>query len=256
MSQQNQVRLPIMAANWKMYKTQEEAADFFLKLRPVLEAVTRCFVVVAPPFLSIPAAVEATNGLSTVAISGQNLHWEKEGAFTGEVSARMLKAAGASYVIIGHSERRQYFGETDETVNKKIRAALDGGLSPIVCVGEMLAQREAGETEAVLKRQFERGLYGLGAEELLQCVLAYEPVWAIGTGRTASPEVAQEAHAFLRSQATLIFGAEAANRLRILYGGSVKPDNVAGLMAQPDIDGGLVGGASLKPDSFASLINY
>jgi len=256
MSQANQGRLPIMAANWKMYKTQEEAADFFLKLRPVLEAPTRCFVVVAPPFLSIPTAVEATKGLSTVAIAGQNLHWEKEGAYTGEVSARMLAAAGASYVIIGHSERRQYFGETDETVNKKIRAALDAGLSPIVCVGETLDQREAGETEAVLKQQFERGLWGLGAEELLQCVIAYEPVWAIGTGRTASPEMAQDAHAFLRHQAALIFGEEAAESLRILYGGSVKPDNVAGLMAQPDIDGGLVGGASLKPDSFTALVNY
>lgn len=256
MSNPKQGRRPIMAANWKMYKTQEEAADFFLKLRPVLEGETRCFVVVAPPFLSIPTAVEAVRGLANIAIAGQNLHWEKEGAYTGEVSARMLLAAGAGYVIIGHSERRQYFGETDETVNRKLRAALDAGLAPIVCVGETLDQREAGQTEAVLKQQFERGLWELGAEELPQCVIAYEPVWAIGTGRTASPEMAQDAHAYLRQLASVTFGDEAAARVRILYGGSVKPENVAALMAQPDIDGGLVGGASLKPDSFASLINY
>lgn len=249
-------RRPIMAANWKMHKTPAETEEFFLRLRPALERAPAPapFVVVAPPFPCIPAAVHAARGLENVAIAGQNLFWEKQGAFTGEVSAAMLRACGCSYVIIGHSERRQYFGETDESVNRKTRAALAGGLTPIVCVGETLAEREAGATEAVLRRQFEKGLWELSAEHILGCVVAYEPVWAIGTGRTATPELAQAAHAFLRALARALFGGEAADRLRILYGGSVKPENIAGLIAQPDIDGGLVGGASLDPAAFAALL--
>ena len=246
-------RRPIMAANWKMHKTPAETAEFFAALRPRLLAGAAPFVVVAPPFPCIPAAVTAAAGLD-VAIAGQNLYWEPRGAFTGEVSGSILKAAGCDYVIVGHSERRQYFGETDETVNRKVGAALAAGLTPIVCVGETLAEREAGHTETVLRRQFERGLWSLGVEQILNCVLAYEPVWAIGTGRTATPETAQAAHAFLRALAQSIFGGEAARHLRILYGGSVKPENVAGLMAQPDVDGGLVGGASLDAACFASLL--
>jgi triosephosphate isomerase len=246
-------RTPIMAANWKMHKTPEETVEFFRQLD--LEGAQECFIVVAPPFTCIAAAVEAAQGRG-IAIAGQNLHWKREGAFTGEVSARQLVAAGCTYAIVGHSERRQYFGETDETVNLKIRAALDVNLTPIVCVGETLAQREVNQTELVLRHQFERGLWGFSAEELLHCVIAYEPVWAIGTGRTATPEMAQSAHQYIRERALITFGDETAAHLRILYGGSVKPENISGLMAQPDIDGALVGGASLQPDSFAKLLRF
>lgn len=246
-------RRPIMAANWKMHKTPAETAEFFQTLRPRLLERPAPFVVVAPPFPCIPAAVAAAQGLD-VAIAGQNLHWEARGAFTGEVSGPILKAAGCEYAIVGHSERRQFFGETDETVQRKVRAALAVDLTPIVCIGETLAERDADQTEAVLRRQFERGLWGLGVEEVLHCVLAYEPVWAIGTGRTASPATAQAAHQFLRALAHEVFGGEAARHLRILYGGSVKPDNIAGLLAQPDVDGGLVGGASLDAAAFAALL--
>jgi len=252
---QSKSRMPIMAGNWKMYKTPEETVQYFQRLRPVVAAAQHCYVVIAPPFVAIPAAVEAARGLD-MGIAGQNLHWEREGAFTGEVSGRMLAAAGCTHVIVGHSERRQYFGETDETVNRKVRAALEAGLTPIVCVGETLAQREAHQTEIVLRHQFERGLWSLSAEEVLRCVIAYEPVWAIGTGRTATPEVAQATQHALRLRALATFGGETAGNLRILYGGSVKPDNVKDLMAQPDIDGALVGGASLQAESFTALINH
>ncbi len=252
-------RRPLMAANWKMHKTPAATREFIAQILPLLAAnfaaARPCEVVIAPPFPCLPAAAEAAQG-TPISLAGQNLHWEVSGAFTGEVSAEMLLATGCQYVIIGHSERRQYFGETDETVNRKLRAALTAGLKPIVCVGETLEQREAGRTEAVLRRQFEDGLRGLTAEQLENCVLAYEPVWAIGTGRTATPEIAAAAHHFLRELAGARFGAPAAARLRILYGGSVKPDLIRGLMAQPEIDGGLVGGASLDPQSFAALVNF
>lgn len=247
-------RRPIIAANWKMHKTGTDAGAFFAELIQALGNEPRHFAVVAPPFTAIPAAVEAARELPDFAIAGQNCDWRPSGAFTGEVSAPMLAAAGCGYVIIGHSERRQFFGETDESVNRRIRAALDAGLVALVCVGETLAEREAGQTEAVLTRQFERGFYGFSSDEMLHCVLAYEPVWAIGTGRTATPELAQQAHAMLRGLAHQLGGGEVAHHLRILYGGSVKPDNLTGLLAQPDIDGGLVGGASLDAKSFATLL--
>ncbi|HEY7837030.1 MAG TPA: triose-phosphate isomerase [Terriglobales bacterium] len=244
-------RRKIMAANWKMHKTVAETREFFTAL--TLPAARACAVVVAPPYLAIPAAVEAARGRD-IAIAGQNLYWESKGAFTGEISGPMLAAAGCGYVIIGHSERRQYFGETDATVNRRLVAALAANLTPIVCVGETLPEREAGQVEAVLRRQFTGGFEGLDATAAQRCVLAYEPVWAIGTGKVATPEQAQQAQAFLRACVQERFGAELAMGMSILYGGSVKPDNVKSLMAQPDVDGGLVGGASLDPVAFAALV--
>lgn len=240
------MRKPLLAGNWKMYKTPAQTKEFFTSFLPAV-ASSQHDIVICPPFVNIAAAVDATAG-TNVAIGGQNLYWKDEGAFTGEVSGPMLKASGAAWVIVGHSERRQYFGETDATVLERTRAALKAGLAPIVCVGETLAEREAGETEKVLRTQFEGGIAPLSRDEFAQIVIAYEPVWAIGTGKTATPEMAQAAHAFLRSLLPV--------DVRILYGGSVKPDNVAGLMAQPDIDGGLVGGASLEAKSFASIVNF
>jgi len=245
-----------MAGNWKMYKTAAETTAFFEKFLPLVEKATHCEIVVAPPFVNLAAAVAATRS-SRVEIAAQNLHWvTKDGAYTGEVSGPMLKAIGCGWVIIGHSERRQYFGETDETVLKRTIAALESGLAPIVCVGERLEEREAGRTEAVLEEQFNGGLAGLAPEQFARVTIAYEPVWAIGTGRTATPEIAADAHKFLRSRIKARYGEEQAAATRILYGGSVKPDNIKGLMAQPDIDGGLVGGASLDPASFASIVNF
>jgi triosephosphate isomerase len=208
---------------------------------------------VAPPFTSIGVVVEILKGTS-VYVAGQDLFWEKEGAYTGQVSAPMLKAAGCSHVIVGHSERRQYFGETDEMVNKKTKAAMDGGLIPIVCVGESEAQREAEETFSVVKGQLDKGLQGLDGEALEKVIIAYEPVWAIGTGKTATSDQAQEVHGFIRDWMEKAGGNDVAKGLRILYGGSVKPNNVAGLMAMEDIDGALVGGASLDADSFAGIV--
>lgn len=248
-------RKPVMAGNWKMYKTPAETKAFFEKFLPLVAGASHCEIVINPPFVNIAAAVEATKG-SPVEVGGQNLYWAKEGAFTGEISGPMLKASGAEWVIIGHSERRQYFGETEETVLKRTVAALEAGLKPIVCVGEMLAEREAGETEAVLRTQFDGGIAGLTPEQFARIVIAYEPVWAIGTGKTATPEMAADAHRVLRSLVTAKFGADAGAAIRILYGGSVKPDNVKGLMAQPEIDGALVGGASLEAGSFASIVNF
>jgi triosephosphate isomerase len=249
------MRKPVIAGNWKMYKTAAETRAFFEKFRPLVENSTHAEVVICPPFTNILAAAEEARG-SRIEVGGQNLYWAKEGAYTGEVSGPMLAGAGAKWVIIGHSERRQYFGETDETVLKRTLAALEYGLTPIVCVGEHLAEREAGKTEAVLETQFRGGIAGLDPEQFAKIVIAYEPVWAIGTGRTATPEIAGEAHRFLRGQAERRFGKLAADAVRILYGGSVKPDNVKNLMAQPDIDGALVGGASLDAASFASIVNY
>jgi triosephosphate isomerase (TIM) len=247
-------RQRVIAGNWKMYKTQAETRAFFAAFLPLIPDAAHCDVVIAPPFTSIAAAVEAAKG-SKVAISGQNLYWQKEGAFTGEISATMLAEAGCCYAIVGHSERRQFFGETDGSVAQKTRAALAAGLTPIVCVGEKLAEREEGRTQEVLSQQFIGGPAALTPEEFSRILLAYEPVWAIGTGRTATPEIAAAAHAFLRRCVLDQFSAESAARIRILYGGSVKPDNIQGLMAQQELDGALVGGASLEAKSFAAIVN-
>jgi triosephosphate isomerase len=245
-----------MAGNWKMYKTPADTTAFFEKFLPLVAQSTHADIAICPTFVSIAAAVDAAKG-SRVGIGAQNCYWQnKEGAFTGEVTPAMLKAAGCTWTIIGHSERRQYFGETDETVCKRTKAAIEAGVNPIVCVGELLAEREAGNTEKVLKAQFDGGLAPLSAEEFAQVVIAYEPVWAIGTGKVATPEMAEDAHKSIRAMVEAKFGAAAAAAVRILYGGSVKPDNVKGLMAQPDIDGALVGGAALEAVSFAGVVNF
>jgi triosephosphate isomerase len=248
-------RKPVIAGNWKMYKTVAQTVQFFDEFKPLVRGASHCEIVICPTFPALAAAAETARG-SNVRIGAQNLHWENEGAFTGEVSGPMIAAAGCNHVIVGHSERRQFFGETDATVNQRLFAALKAGLTPIVCVGETLDQRDSGATEAVLIQQLEGGLASLTPPDFSRIIIAYEPVWAIGTGRVATPEIAQEAHAVIRGKAAQLFGSEPAGRLRILYGGSVKPDNVEGLMARADIDGALVGGASLKPDSFAAIVNY
>jgi triosephosphate isomerase len=244
-----------MAGNWKMFKTPADTTAFFEKFRPLVENATHCEIVICPPFTNLHAAVDAAKG-SRIQIGAQNCFWEKEGAYTGEVAAPMVKAAGCSHVIIGHSERRQYFGETDETVLKRTVAALGAGLTPIVCVGERLEEREGGRTADVLSAQVQGGIAGLSPDQFAKIIIAYEPVWAIGTGKTATPDIAADAHRVIREQVKAKFGAEVAAGVRILYGGSVKPDNVKSLMAQPEIDGSLVGGASLKPEDFASIVNF
>lgn len=249
------MRRPLIAGNWKMYKTIGETVEFVRQLRPLVAKSDHCDVVVAPPFTALAAASEAAQG-SNIAVSAQDCHWDREGAHTADVSPQMLLEAGCSHVIIGHSERRQDHGETDEQVNRKLKAALAAGLVPIVCAGETLAEREAGDTRDVLHRQFRDGFAALTATEFSRIIMAYEPVWAIGTGRTATPEMAAESHLYLRQLAVERFGDVVGGELRILYGGSVKPDNVGGLMAQKEIDGALVGGASLKLDSFAAIVNY
>jgi triosephosphate isomerase (TIM) len=238
-----------------MYKTASETTAFFEAFNPLVAQTSDKDIVICPTFVNLPAAVAATKG-SKVGIGGQNLYWQKEGAFTGEISGAMLKAVGAEWVIVGHSERRQLFGETDETVLKRTVAALEAGLKPIVCVGEKLEDRETGRTNTVLGTQFSGGVAGLSPEQFASIVIAYEPVWAIGTGRTATPEIAEDAHKAIRVLVTEKFGADAASRVRILYGGSVKPDNTNTLMSQENIDGVLVGGASLEATSFASIVNY
>ncbi len=249
------MRRPVIAGNWKMYKTQEEARSFFQALKPLVARSEHCEIVVAPPFTALHTAVAAAQG-SPIWIAAQDVYWASEGAFTGEVSPKMLVEAGCRGVIIAHSERRQFFGETDETASRKVKAALAAGLTPILCVGETLAEREGGAMKNVLERQFRQGLSGLTAAEFSRIIIAYEPVWAIGTGRTATPETAAEAHRFLRELAAQGFGKQSAAELRILYGGSVKPDNIKGLMAQVEIDGALVGGASLDAQQFASIVNF
>lgn len=244
-----------MAGNWKMYKTVSETCAFFEKFNPLVANANRCEIVLCPTFVNLQAAVEATRD-THIEIGGQNLFWEKEGAYTGEISGGMLKAVGCRWVLVAHSERRQYFGETNESAHKKILAALDAGLTPIYCLGERLEEREADRTNHVLESQCEGGAAKLTAEQFRKIVIAYEPVWAIGTGKVATPEIAVEAHRCIREQFRKLFGADAAAACRILYGGSVKPDNVRGLMAQPDIDGALVGGASLDAASFASIVNF
>ncbi len=243
-------RTPLIGGNWKMHKDPGGTTSFFERFLPLVERSVHCEIVICPSFLDVENAVTATRG-TKIQIGAQDLYWENEGAFTGEVSGPMIKGAGCSHVIVGHSERRRYFGETNESVLKKTLAALDAGLTPIVCVGE----REEKNVEVVLTEQFRCGIAGLSDEQFARIVIAYEPVWAIGAGETATPEVAADAHRFIRAQATGSFGAEAANSVRILYGGSVKPDNAKSLMAQHEIDGFLVGGASLDPISFAALVN-
>jgi triosephosphate isomerase len=249
------MRKPVMAGNWKMYKSAAETSSFFEKFAPLVASATHAEVVICPTFVNIPAAVEAATS-TAIGIGAQDVFWLKEGAYTGEVSAPMLIGVGCRWVIIGHSERRQYFHETEETVFKKTVAALDSGLNPIVCLGERLEERESNATEAVCSAQFAGGLCGLTPDQFSRVVIAYEPVWAIGTGKTATPEMAAAAHQFIRGEVRDKFGADAAAACRILYGGSVKPDNVKGLMAQPEIDGALVGGASLDPTGFASIVNF
>ncbi len=238
-----------------MYKTPHQTRDFFRDFLPLVAGHVRDEIVVCPPYIDLADAMEAANG-SNVAIGAQNVHWKEEGAFTGEISAVMLLALGVKHVIIGHSERRQYFGETDDTVNLRLKGALEAGLTPICCVGEVLEEREAGLTDDVLRRQCVRAFHAISAKKATKLVVAYEPVWAIGTGKTATPEIAAEAHAVIRREATEVFGEEFAGKLRILYGGSVKPENAATLMAQEEIDGALVGGASLDAKSFAAIVKY
>jgi triosephosphate isomerase len=249
------MRKPVMAGNWKMFKTAAEATTFLQKLAPMVADSKHAEIVICPPFVDLPAAVEGARG-TAIEIGAQDVYWLKEGAYTGQVSAPMLAAVGCRWVIIGHSECRQYFGATDATVFKKAVAALESGLKPIVCLGERLEERESGATEAVLAAQFAGGIAGLDAGQFVRIAIAYEPVWAIGTGKTATPEIAADAHKFLRGEIRKRFGADAAAACRILYGGSVKPDNIKALMAQPDLDGALVGGASLDPATFASIVNF
>jgi triosephosphate isomerase len=250
------MRKPIIAGNWKMYKTVSESVETALGLKPLVANANHCEVVIAPVFTALKTVADRLEG-SNIQVAGQNCSTEmEEGAHTGEINAAMLKDAGAVYVIAGHSERRQFYCETDTFVRKKTQAAIVAGLSAIVCVGESLEQRDQGNAESVVSGQLEGGLSGLTASDLDRIIIAYEPVWAIGTGRTATPEQAQEMHAFIRRVFAQRHSAEAAASLRVLYGGSVKPDNVRGLMAQPDIDGALVGGASLKAESFAEIVNY
>ncbi len=246
------MRTPIVAGNWKMNKTSREAAELAGEIRSALAGCSAVECVLCPPFTSLRAVREviANTGLK---LGAQNVHWESSGAFTGEISAPMLVDAGCEYVIVGHSERRQYFGETDETVNRRARAALAAGLRPIVCVGETLAEREAGRTFAVIERQVRAGLAGLVGADWDRLVVAYEPVWAIGTGRTATAAQAQEVHALIRRLLRDLAG-DAADRIRIQYGGSVKPENAAELFGQPDVDGGLIGGASLQAASFVAIV--
>ncbi len=249
------MRKKLIVANWKMYKTPDEARAYIAAFLPLVKEHNRGDIVLCPNFVCIPTVVDALRG-SAIGAGGQDLSWEKEGPYTGEVSAHMLRAVGCSHVIIGHSERRQLFGETDDGVNRKVKAALAAGLQPIVCVGEVLAEREAGLTEDVLRRQCGIAFREIGGDDAAPLIMAYEPVWAIGTGKNATPEMAAEAHGVIRAEAAKACGEEVAQNLRILYGGSVKPENAASLMDQSEIDGALVGGASLDPQSFAAIVKY
>lgn len=250
------MRKKLIAANWKMYKTPAEAREFMQAFLPLIDAHDRDEIVICPPYIDIASVIESARG-TNIKVGAQNVFWEKDnGAYTGEVNPSMLLDAGCEYVIVGHSERRQYFGETDDTVNRRTEVALEAGLGVIACVGEVLEEREAGITEDVLRRQCARAFRGISARKAAKLVVAYEPVWAIGTGKTATPEIAADAHAVIRGEAEKSFGREFAQKLRILYGGSVKPDNANALMSQAEIDGALVGGASLKPDSFAQIVKW
>jgi triosephosphate isomerase len=247
------MRMPLIAGNWKMFKTVHEAVVFAKEFRPIVKDISDVEIVVAPPFTAVHAVAEALRH-ANIAVAAQDLYWEREGAFTGEVSAAMIQEAGAEFVIIGHSERRRLFGETDAHVNRKAGATIGGAMTPIVCIGETLEERERNETMAILDRQIKFGLDGLSGDQVAELVIAYEPVWAIGTGKTATTTQAQEAHEHIRGRLRQWFGAGAAERCRVLYGGSVKPDNIASLMREPDVDGALVGGASLDVRGFAEIV--
>ena len=247
------MRRKIVAGNWKMNKTGEEAASFARELKVKTLNINKTEIIVCPPFTALSSVTEITKG-SRVKVGAQNVHWEPSGAYTGEISAEMIEAAGCSHVIIGHSERRQYFGETNQSVNKKIKQSLSTSLLLIVCIGETLQQREAGQTKSVVESQIREGLDGLSAEQMKRIVLAYEPVWAIGTGVTATPEQAEEVHQFIRELIEKIFNSKVAEAVQILYGGSVKPENIEELLSLQNIDGGLIGGASLKVGSFVEMI--
>jgi triosephosphate isomerase len=248
-------RLPFIAGNWKMNKTVGEALDLVRELKNAISGVTEVEVAVAPPYTALYAVGRELEG-TPIRLAAQNLYWEEKGAYTGEVSSLLLKEVGCHYVIIGHSERRQYFGETDEAVNRRIKAALAQGLKVIFCIGETLKEREDGKTFSVIEKQIEGGLKGWGGEELGNIVIAYEPVWAIGTGKTATPEQAEKAHRFIRGKVEKLFSRKASEEIRIQYGGSVTPENIRGLMSQPNIDGALVGGASLKAESFSKIVRF
>jgi triosephosphate isomerase len=248
-------RKALIAANWKMYKTPAEAKAFIEAFLPLVAGHTRDEIAIFPSPVLLPTVIDAAKG-SNVLIGAQNIHFAPEGAYTGETSIGQLKAVGGTHTLIGHSERRQYFAETDEIVNKKLHAALDNGLVPVVCVGEQLADREAGKTADVLKTQIDGALAGITAETAKPIVIAYEPVWAIGTGKTATPEIAEDTHKIIRAEVAKLLGPTVAANIRILYGGSVKPASASALLAQADIDGALVGGASLKPDSFSQIVKY
>ncbi len=248
-------RRPFIAGNWKLHKTGPEAAETARRLAELVGEVTDRDIMIAPVFTALADVREAVKG-SPVALGAQNLFWESEGAYTGEVSGPMLKAAGCAWVIVGHSERRQYFGETDETVNRRMRAALDAGLKPILCIGESEAEREAKKTFSVLDNQIKNGLKDFLSDDLATLVIAYEPVWAIGTGKTATSDQAQEAHEYIRSRLREYFGEGVAEAARIQYGGSVKPGNVDELMGLPDVDGALVGGASLDAETFSKIVRF
>jgi triosephosphate isomerase (TIM) len=249
------MRKKLLAANWKMNKMPDETLAYFREFLPLVAGHERDEIAVCPPYTDVQVAIQAAKG-SNVAIGAQNVHWKGDGAYTGEISAPMLVSLGVTHVIVGHSERRQYFGETDDTVNLRLKAALEAGLTTICCVGEVLEEREAGLCDDVLRRQCVRAFHAISAKKAAKLVVAYEPVWAIGTGRTATPEIAAQAHAVIRREAAEVFGGDLAARLRILYGGSVKPDNASELMAQEEIDGALVGGASLDPKAFAAIVKY
>jgi triosephosphate isomerase len=248
-------RKPLIAGNWKMFKTPGEAKETAEQLVQIAGTVTDVDMMIAPAFIALTAVYEAIKN-SPIALGAQNLYWEDEGAFTGEISAPMIKSAGCRYCIIGHSERRQYFGETDATVNKKIRAAIKADLQPVFCVGETEKERDSGQTLSILDKQIKKGLERLVSDQLETLIVAYEPVWAIGTGKTATDDQAQEVHQFIRSLVKSNLGQALADSIRILYGGSVKPANIASLMAMPDIDGALVGGASLSAESFSQIIKF
>jgi len=248
------MRHPFIAGNWKMFKTVHDTVVYVKEFRRLVKDIEDVEIVIAPPFTAVYAAAEAARN-SNIGVAAQNLHWERDGAFTGEIAGPMIKEAGAEYVIIGHSERRTLFGETDQSVNRKIGAGIAAGLVPIVCIGETLAEREAGETLSVLDRQIKSGFDGVTGEQVGALVIAYEPVWAIGTGRTATAGQAQEAHAHIRQRLRQWFGAPAADECHVIYGGSVKPDNTKDLIAQPDVDGALVGGASLDIKSFFEIVS-
>ena len=248
-------RKKLIAANWKMYKNPSQTEEFFREFLPQVWDHKRDEIVVCPPYIDLQTALESAKE-SGIAVGAQDMYWKDEGAFTGEISPAMLTAIGCTHVIIGHSERRQFFGETDDTVNLKLKAALEQGLTPIVCVGEVLEEREANLTEDVLRRQCLRAFHAISGKKAARLVIAYEPVWAIGTGKTATPQMASEAHVLIRGEAAKAFGDDFASDLRILYGGSVKPENAKALMSESEIDGALVGGASLDAKSFAAIVKY